>query len=92
MCGGVGSNTVGVHNSAFLKLSSKEYCKMRIRVVEKTPFIQNFLEGDELSYLFDVATSVKGVTEDHLVIGNLRSAVRIIQVQAVAIIAQRVQV
>lgn len=44
------------------------------------------------SYLSYVATSVERKTEDHIVIGNLGSAVWVIQVQAVTIITQRVQV
>lgn len=43
-------------------------------------------------YLSDVATSVNGETEDHLISGDLWSAVRVIQVQRVAVIAERVQV
>lgn len=46
----------------------------------------------DAGYLSNGATSVDGKTEDHLVWGNLRSAVLIVQVQAVAVIPQRVQV
>lgn len=44
------------------------------------------------SYLSCVATSVERKTEDHIVIGNLGSALWVVQVQAVTIITQTVQV
>lgn len=45
-----------------------------------------------VAYVFDGSTRAEGETEDHLVAGNLWLAVRIVQVQTVAIVAQRVQV
>lgn len=51
-----------------------------------------FLRRYDGSYLSYVAASVEGETEDHLVRGNLGSAVWVIQVQTVTIIAHRVKV
>lgn len=45
-----------------------------------------------MGYLSNSTASVYGKTEDHLVSGNLGSAVLVIQIQTVAVIAQRVQV
>lgn len=91
ICGGVGSNAVCVHNSAFLKLKERILQNENQSSWENT-ICSYFLEGDELAYLSDVATCVKGVAKDHLETWNLWSAVRIVQVQAVAVISQRVQV
>lgn len=43
-------------------------------------------------YLFDVAAGVNGKSKGHVEFGDLWSAVRVVQVHVVAVIAERVQV
>lgn len=43
-------------------------------------------------YRFDVAAGVNGKSKDHVVFGDLWSALRVIHVHVVAVIAERVQV
>lgn len=43
-------------------------------------------------YLLNIATGVNGEVEDHLVTGNLGSAVLVIQIQILDVVAERVEV
>lgn len=45
-----------------------------------------------VAYLSNGSTTVNGETEDHLITGNSGSAVLVIHVQTLAIVAERLQV